>query len=66
MILAMASRLLLALAVAGTAAAVPVTFNNLAPRLDVNGTIVNGHDGPTVRFSPVSCCRARGIPQSRP
>jgi len=30
-----------------------ITFNNTAPRLDVNGNIVNGHDGPTIQFQKV-------------
>eukprot|EP00045_Choanoeca_perplexa_P010728 m.110589 g.110589 ORF g.110589 m.110589 type:complete len:58 (-) comp15372_c0_seq1:37-210(-) len=30
-----------------------ITVNNTAPRLDVNGNIVNGHDGPTMQFEKV-------------
>jgi hypothetical protein len=37
---------------AAAASAAPVFFDNLAPRLDVNGAIIDAHDGPYQRFSP--------------
>ena len=41
--------LLLPLAFLGACAAAVVTIDNTKPRLDVNGEIVNSHDG-TIRF----------------
>jgi hypothetical protein len=46
----MALRAALALALAGATLAVPVTFNNTAPRLDVNGEIVDLHDSSIARW----------------
>jgi hypothetical protein len=45
--------LLLVLSLVAAVQCTVVTFNNTAPRLDVNGNIVNGHDGPTVQFEKV-------------